>query len=397
MAHPLRVLFYNDAVAFGGHELMTMAGVRHLVAQADVEVGFIFFRGNARLSRQIGDLAARYTGFKALPQDYASQPRQVLRTRLSGRAIRAMAGVMTAFAPDVVVVAQGGIASGSAGLLAAKAAALPTISYIPMTHPESLFSASRIKAALRERLNRLYFRSPDTFVTTGQRMADYLRHRGLQQPVSLVPVAIDTGAYRCADRDTARQQLGLASADTVMAVVARVEFWQKRQDLAVQALALARRQVGSLKLLVVGDGPDLTNLKACAQAQGVQDAVVFAPWADDLSAVYAAIDVLLIPSRFEGVPLVMLEAMHLRCPVIASAVDGMADTLPEHWLFPSGDAYALAARMVQVATSSEPELLDAHQALVQKEFSMPAFQQAFMAAIVAAADRHAGASRRHTT
>jgi len=308
-----------------------------------------------------------------------------------------MAGVMTAFAPDVVVVAQGGIASGSAGLLAAKAAALPTISYIPMTHPESLFSASRIKAALRERLNRLYFRSPDTFVTTGQRMADYLRHRGLQQPVSLVPVAIDTGAYRCADRDTARQQLGLASADTVMAVVARVEFWQKRQDLAVQALALARRQVGSLKLLVVGDGPDLTNLKACAQAQGVQDAVVFAPWADDLSAVYAAIDVLLIPSRFEGVPLVMLEAMHLRCPVIASAVDGMADTLPEHWLFPSGDAYALAARMVQVATSSEPELLDAHQALVQKEFSMPAFQQAFMAAIVAAADRHAGASRRHTT
>ena len=124
---------------------------------------------------------------------------------------------------------------------------------------------------------------------------------------------------------------------------------------------------------------------------------MFAPWADDLSAVYAAIDVLLIPSRFEGVPLVMLEAMHLRCPVIASAVDGMADTLPEHWLFPSGDAYALAARMVQVATSSEPELLDAHQALVQKEFSMPAFQQAFMAAIVAAADRHAGASRRHTT
>ena len=397
MTHPLRVLFYNDAIAFGGHESMTMAGVRYLVAQADVQVGFIFFRGNARLARQIGDLAARYPGFKALPQDYVTQPRQVLRTRLSGRAIRAMAEVMTAYAPDVVVVAQGGISSGSAGLLAAKSAMLPCISYIPMTHSESLFSASRVKAALRERLNLLYFRSPDTYITTGQRMADYLRHRGLQQPISLVPVAIDTDAYRHADRDSARQQLGLASGDMVMAVVARVEFWQKRQDLAVQALAIARRQLGSLKLLVVGDGPDLASLKACAHAQGVQDAVVFAPWSDDLSAVYAAIDALLIPSRFEGVPLVMLEAMHLRRPVIASAVDGMADTLPAHWLFPSGDANALAARMVQAARASEPELLDAHQARVLKDFSMPAFQQAFMAAIVAAVGRHADTGRTRTT
>lgn len=391
MTPAVKILFYDDAVDFGGHESMTMAAVRHAVAQPNVAAAFMFCSGNMRLSRQIIELAAQCPRFQALPQRYASGRFQAFRTLVSGRAIRNIAAAMAAYAPDVVVVAQGAIAFGSAGLLAAKRAGLYTISYIPMTHPERFFSASRVKAALREPVNQTYYRLPDEYFTISQRMEDYLRDKGLRQPVTLVPAAIDLASHRSVDKQAARATLGLGASDCVFALIGRVQFWQKRQDLAVKGLALARRSRANLKLLLVGDGPDLSALRALARAEGVEDAVVFAGWTDDLSTVYSAIDALVIPSRYEGVPLVMLGAMYSRRPVLASAVDGMADLLPPHWLFPSGDATALASRMVELASAREPALLEAHRQLVLGSFSMSAFEVAFMAAIrVAAGRRRAG-------
>jgi glycosyltransferase involved in cell wall biosynthesis len=348
----------------------------------------MFFRGNVRLCKQIVDLAAQYPNFNALPQDYASRRFQVFRTLVSVREIRGISAAMADYAADVIVVAQGAIAVCSAGLIAAKKAGVPTISYIPMAHPESMFSPSKFKAALREILSYIYYRLPDEYVTISPRMEGYLRRRGLRQPVTVVQNGIDLTAYRIEDEATARAKLGLAAGDWVFGLIGRVQFWQKRQDLAVKGLALARQQIPNLKLLVVGDGPDVATLKAIARAEGVEDAVVFAGWTNDASLIYSAIDALVIPSRYEGVPLVMLEAMYLQRPVIAAAVDGMADTLPQHWLFPTGDAPALAARMVEAWRASDPALLDAHKELVLHSFSMQAFERAFMAAIRSAVERH---------
>jgi len=387
MAPTLKVLFYDDAPDFGGHELQTLAAVRYMVKQPGTEIGFIFYRGNARLAKHIADLAAQSGNFTPLPQDSSTRGLQFLRTWFSVRAIGRIALAMAAYRPDIVVLAQGAIASCSAGLLAAKKAGLPTISYIPMTHPERLFSASALKAAFREPVNRIYYRLPDEYITISPRMKDYLRRKGLRQPVTVVPVAIDPLAIQLMDKEAARTSLGLAAGDWVVALIGRVQFWQKRQDLAVKALALARQQLTNLKLLVVGDGPDLAVLKELVRAEGVDDAVVFSGWTDGMAAVYSAIDALVIPSRYEGVPLVMLEAMLFRRPVIASAVDGMADILPPQWLFPSGDATAFAARLIQVAQCSNPQLLDAHHNTVVDSFSLPVFERAFMAAIVSALQR----------
>lgn len=387
MAPILRVLFYDDAPDFGGHELQTLAALRHMVAQPNTEAGFIYFRGNARLAKHITELAAQYPRFSALPQDDASGSFQFLRTLVSFGAIRRVAAAMAAYKPDIVVLAQGAIAFGSVGLLAARKAGLPTISYIPMTHPERFFSASRWKAALREPVNRFYYRLPDAYITVSPRMAGYLKGKGLTQPVTVVPAAMDPSGLRPVDPTAARLSLQLAPGDRVAALIGRVQFWQKRQDLAVQALALVRQHSPNFKLLVVGDGPDLPALKALVHAQGLDRAVVFAGWSDNLAVVYAAMDMLLIPSRYEGVPLVMLEAMYSRRPVVATDVDGMADILPPHWLFPSGDAAALAAGLLQAARASESELLDAHHQRIVSEHSMVVFERRFMAAVSATAKR----------
>jgi glycosyltransferase involved in cell wall biosynthesis len=381
MAQTLRVLFYSDAPDFGGHELQTLAALRFMATQPELELGFIYFRGNARLAQHIADLAALHPHIQALPQDYASLRFQAFRTLVSARAIARIAAAMKAFRPQVVVAVQGAIAFCSAGLVAAKWAGIPVISYIPMTHPERFFSASRVKAALREPVNRLYYRLPDAYITISPRMETYLRHKGLRQPVSIVQAAVDGADYKVLDKTDSRSSLGLAANDFVVALVGRVQFWQKRQDLAVQALAVARRQIPHIKLLIVGDGPDLAALRELVRTAGLGDAVVFAGWTDGLSTVYSAMDALVIPSRYEGVPLVMLQALALGRPVIASAVDGMADTLPPDWLFPSGDASSLAARWLQLASNPDTAWLDAHRESVMQTHSLPVFERAFLEAV----------------
>jgi glycosyltransferase involved in cell wall biosynthesis len=383
----VRVLFYDDAAEFGGHETMTLAAVRHIASQSDMAVGFMHFHGNLRLARQIAELAAEYPNLTPMPQEYASRALQFLRTLISWRAIGRIDRTMEAFAPDIVVVAQGAIAFGSVALIAAKRAGLPTISYIPMTHPERLFSASRWKAAVREPVNRIYYRLPDEYITISPRMKDYLMRKGLRQRVTLVKVAIDLTKTSLVDKATARARWGLSMDDWVVGMVGRVQFWQKRQDLAVSGLALARKKIPRLKLLLVGDGPDLAALKALVADEGLEDSVIFAGWTDGLSPVYSAIDVLAIPSRFEGVPLVLLEALYFRLPVVASGVDGMMDMLPPHWLFPTGDAAAFAARLVEFAQADERLLLDHHRARVVEDHSMPAFEREFLGALVAAIQR----------
>ena len=195
---------------------MTMAAVQYIIKQPNVKVGFMFFRGNVKLMKLTSELAAQYSCFKPIPQDNASIRRQAFRTLLSWQAIRKIATMIADYAPDVMIVAQGGIAVSSVGLLAGKRLNIPVLSYIPMTHPESIFTSSRIKAALRELVSRIYYRLPDEFITISHRMEKYLRDRGLQQPVTVVDNGIDFTAYHAMDREAARELLGLSAQDWVV-------------------------------------------------------------------------------------------------------------------------------------------------------------------------------------
>jgi glycosyltransferase involved in cell wall biosynthesis len=70
--------------------------------------------------------------------------------------------------------------------------------------------------------------------------------------------------------------------------------------------------------------------------------ITLLPWQDDTEAFYAAIDCLMLPSRFEGVPLVMLEALRRSTPVLGSRCDAMLDILPDEWTFDPENGPALA-------------------------------------------------------
>lgn len=374
---PRRICFYDDAPTFGGHEFMALRLIEHLCRDGGCEITFIASRLNTELCRQLTTVAPQV---KLLPTMYTSGRGQWLRTWLSIVPLLHLRQLLRAHRPDLLIVVQGGIALSSLGLLAGRLARVRTVSYLPMTHDESLFAPTPRRARLRQWLVQPFYGLPECLVTISPRMAAYarLRRRGVVRVVENGIAAVSAGP---GSRDAVRSALGLHAGDRLLLMVGRIEFWQKRHDLAVQALAVARARGARLHMLVVGSGPDEAALRAQVQTLGLGDAVHWRAWQADVAPFYAACDALLLPSRYEGVPLVMLEAMCANRRVVAANVDGMADMLPAAWTFASGDVHALADLLCAPDSPADAEHLQRHRELMAAQFTLAAFGSRFLQVI----------------
>ena len=114
----------------------------------------------------------------------------------------------------------------------------------------------------------------------------------------------------------------------VVGTVARLSP-EKGIDILLEAFAVVNKEVPSSHLLIVGDGNQLADLKGLALRLGIGDAIT---WTGQLSWEAAMgclrlMDVVAVPSRFEGFGLTAVEAMACGKPVVASKVDGLAEII----------------------------------------------------------------------
>jgi glycosyltransferase involved in cell wall biosynthesis len=112
------------------------------------------------------------------------------------------------------------------------------------------------------------------------------------------------------------------------ACVARLTPSSKGQDILLEALATPLWQDRSWRLYLYGEGPQRQGLERFAETLGLADRVVFAGFAA-VEKIWAANHVLIMPSRFEGLPLAMVEAMLCARPVIATNVAGHAEIIED--------------------------------------------------------------------
>ena len=121
------------------------------------------------------------------------------------------------------------------------------------------------------------------------------------------------------------------------------------------ASELARRDAG-VRFVIAGTGPEETALKARATALGIAERVRFAGHVADPREIYAAADVLLLTSRYEGTPLTVLEAMASGVPVVAPKLDGLEEILvdgEDSFLVPPGAREQFADRVAELLASAE--------------------------------------------
>ena len=147
----------------------------------------------------------------------------------------------------------------------------------------------------------------------------------------------------------------------------------KAQDVLIDALARCRRNGLDVRAVLVGDGRHRAELEKHAAARKVADAVTFAgalPAGEAVRGVLDRANLFVLPSRTEGLPRALVEAMARGLPCVGSAVGGIPELLPAEDVVPPGDAAALAAKIQAVlADRDRLERMSSRNLEVARQFS----------------------------
>ncbi len=103
----------------------------------------------------------------------------------------------------------------------------------------------------------------------------------------------------------------------------------KRVEILLHAVRQLTRAGMPIKLLLVGEGPERPRLQRLAEHLGIAERCIWAGPIEDMPTLYRAVDAVALPSRNEGTPVVLIEALACGVPVIASAVGGVPDVLEQ--------------------------------------------------------------------
>ncbi len=334
----VKILVYDDNPGFGGHQVMAAHGVAALAEDPSNEIICMVHPENRPLKKLLA-------GFQTLEPANNFQPLEL----------------------DRVLCIQGDIAQSSKGVRAARRAGIECISYIAIPHRMAAMGAKL--GALRDRLNQPLLNLPDRYIAISESMKRILVERGVTKPITIVKNGIPAPSPLPAKPADSRPSIGL---------LGRIEFNQKQQDFMVQAFLEQTEAFDGYRLLIAGNGPDEKHLQALINGQ---DAIDLLPWQENTQAFYEQIDFLVIPSRYEGFPLVMLEALARGIPTLGSACDGMLDVLPRAWTFEPGNARALAAAFSDVRNQWK-ELMPALREKIMADYSLETFKTNFRHAVM---------------
>ena len=141
----------------------------------------------------------------------------------------------------------------------------------------------------------------------------------------LVYVGVEPISLSDTIRKQSRKSLGIKEHEVCLMGIGRVAA-QKGFDYAITALALLVKKHPDVKLVLIGSG-DIDHYRQLAVECGVEDKVVFTGFRDDIHELVQAMDIFWLPSRSEGIPNTMLEAMSAGKPVVAFEIAGVAEII----------------------------------------------------------------------
>src|SRR5262245_43118061 len=168
--------------------------------------------------------------------------------------------------------------------------------------------------------------SADKYVCVSQSVAEFCRRRGhAAEKLVVIPNGIDIGRWREA-RPVELAELGVPAGRRAMLYVGRLDK-QKGLDRFFRELPAVCRELPQHDLLLVGEGPQKSALASSAKRLGVESRVHFLGWRDCVPSIVAAADFLVLPSRWEGMPNVVLEAMAAGKPIVAMQAEGIVELL----------------------------------------------------------------------
>lgn len=254
-------------------------------------------------------------------------------------------------------------------LLAALAGRLENI---PMIH------SRRVDNPPRWVDTRIKFPLFETIVTISEGIREVLIETGVPaERVVCVPSAVDTERYRpeCG-KAWFRSEFSLAEGEPAIGMIAQL-IARKGHEVLFDALPVVLARHPQTRVLLFGQGPMEAELRTSVRARGLEDAVIFAGYRNDMTRVMPCLDLVVHPAWMEGLGVSLLEAAACGVPIVATRVGGIPEIVKDGVngrLIEPGDAATLASAIVELLDdpARRRELGRAGRRLVLERFSVDA-------------------------
>ncbi len=271
------------------------------------------------------------------------------------RAFQSLVAILRAEKPDLVHAHMP--ISGFLARLAARIAGVPKVAYTCHGFLFNHTASSLPRRGLSVAMEWIAARVTHVFLTVSE--AEALDARRLHIAANAMPVhnGRNPAVFHPASTARARIRAELdVSPDRVVIIAVSRLVWHK----GYPELAAAMRGVPEAELWVVGERLDSdrgADMVALLQTAGLDDRLRMLGYRTDVAALLAAADIFTLPSRFEGLPMSVIEAMLTGLPVVATNVRGPAEQVIDGEtgiLVPPGDAAALGSALATL--TRDPDL-----------------------------------------
>ncbi|MDG2149254.1 MAG: glycosyltransferase family 4 protein [Planctomycetota bacterium] len=295
-----------------------------------------------------------------IPLHFIPELVRPIRPLQDWRAARSIAALLKPDAAKGPVVVH--THSSKAGVVGRLAARMANAS--PVVHSIHGFGHEAIDARWKRRMvlaaERYMGGYTDAFISVSQCSLDEGRQLKLlgQAPQRVIRSGIDLEDFGRADslREETRHGLGYSAMAPVVGMIACLKPQKAPLDF-VEMAALVRESNPSTRFFLAGDGELRVAVERRIQELGLSDCFDLLGWRRDIAGLLGALDVLVLTSRWEGLPRVCPQAMAAGRPVVATRVDGIPEAVVDSrngFLVEPGDIRGAARRVHQLL--KDPEL-----------------------------------------
>jgi glycosyltransferase involved in cell wall biosynthesis len=208
------------------------------------------------------------------------------------------------------------------------------------------------KIRVYNRLDKFLLKFPDRVVAVSKELASKLCPLGIpQRKIKVIYNAVYEKGMPAGDPPLeVRKEFKVPEGDKLLGIIGRLSP-EKGQIYFLQAFSEVIKNFPQVTALIVGEGPDGKKLKEYCSSKNLFPKVVFTGYQKDITSIYKSLDLIILPSLSEGMPVVALEGMLFEKPIIGTKVGGIPEVIRDNntgILVPSEDPASLGRAILKL-------------------------------------------------